>query len=181
MSVHEKYLIQMHSQAKSSGTRLLEVHGVQKELDLNLRPEKQHTMSKQGKLERSWVGQGRAGLRRRKPDHINQAIIQPLHVTWGIPWGNKIETRKTNSAQGTNSMCDRSVNNNNDPFLPDVPLHQDPLLKHSTLQSTNKTKVSPSANLDFEDNSPFQEGIISKTFQNWTSHFSRIQKSLKIS
>ena len=51
-SAHEKYLIQMHYQATSSGTRLLEVHGVQKELDPNLRPEKQHTMSKQGKLER---------------------------------------------------------------------------------------------------------------------------------
>ena len=59
----------------------------------------------------------------------------------------------------------RSVNNNNDPFLPDVPLHQDPLLKPSTLQSTNKTKVSPNTNLDFEENSPFQEGIISETFQ----------------
>ena len=52
MNTHEKYLIQTCSQANSSGTRLLEVHGVQKELDPNLRPEKQHTMSKQGKLER---------------------------------------------------------------------------------------------------------------------------------
>ena len=66
--------IQMCSQAKSSGTRLPKVHGVQKELDPNLRPKKQHTMSKQGKLERPQVGQGRAGLR-RKPDHINQPII----------------------------------------------------------------------------------------------------------
>ena len=45
---------------------------------------------------------------------------------------NQNRTRKTNNTQGTNSMCDRSVNNNNDPFLPDVPLHQDPLLKPST-------------------------------------------------
>ena len=65
---NEKYLIQTHSEAKSSGTKLLEVHGVQKELNPNLRPEKQHIISKQGKLERPWVGQGRAGLRRRKPD-----------------------------------------------------------------------------------------------------------------
>ena len=50
MSACEKYLIQMCSQ--SSGTGLLEVHGVQKELDPNLRPEKQHTVLKQGKLER---------------------------------------------------------------------------------------------------------------------------------
>ena len=97
-SAHEKYLIQTCSQAKSSGTRLPEVHGVQKELDPNLRPEKQHKISKQGKMERLQVDQGRAGLRRRKPDHINQ----PLDVTQGIPRGTKIETGKPNSTQGTN-------------------------------------------------------------------------------
>ena len=64
-------------EAKSSGTKLPEVHGVQKELDPNLRPEKQHTISKQGKMERPQVGQGRAGLRRRKPDLINQPTTQP--------------------------------------------------------------------------------------------------------
>ena len=77
----EKYLIQTYSQAKMSGAKLPEVHGVQKELDPNLRPEKQHAISKQGKFERLWMGQGRAGSRRRKPDPINQAINQPLDVT----------------------------------------------------------------------------------------------------
>ena len=43
---NSKYLIQMHSQAKTSGTNLPEVHGVQKGLDPNLRPEKQHTLPK---------------------------------------------------------------------------------------------------------------------------------------
>ena len=47
-----KYLIQTHSQAKTSGIKLLEVHGVGKSLDPNLRPEKQHIFPKQGKLER---------------------------------------------------------------------------------------------------------------------------------
>ena len=37
-----------------SGAKLPEVHGVQKELDPNLRPEKQHAISKQGKFERPW-------------------------------------------------------------------------------------------------------------------------------
>ena len=49
---YEKYLIQTHSQAKTSGTKLLEFHGVQKGLDPNLRPEKQHTIPKQIKSER---------------------------------------------------------------------------------------------------------------------------------
>ena len=42
----EKFLIQMHSQAKTSSTKLLEVHRVRKELNPNLRPEKQHAMPK---------------------------------------------------------------------------------------------------------------------------------------
>ena len=49
---NEKYLIQTCFQAKMSSTKLPEVHGVQKELDPNLRPEKQHAISIQGKLER---------------------------------------------------------------------------------------------------------------------------------
>ena len=69
-----KYLIQTHSQAKTSCTKLLEVHRIRKELNANLRPEKQHTMPKPGISEKPWLGQGRAGLKRRRPepDHINQ-------------------------------------------------------------------------------------------------------------
>ena len=44
-----KYLVQTCSQAKTSGTKLLEVHGVEKSLNPNLRPEKQHVITKQGK------------------------------------------------------------------------------------------------------------------------------------
>ena len=35
---YDKYLIQMQSQAKSSGVKLLEDHGVEKSLNHNLRP-----------------------------------------------------------------------------------------------------------------------------------------------
>ena len=42
------FLIQTHSQAKMHGTKLPEVHRVRKELNPNLRPEKQHAMTKKG-------------------------------------------------------------------------------------------------------------------------------------
>ena len=104
-------------------------------------------MPKQGILEKPWVGQGRAGLRRRRPDHINQ----PSDETQEIPGGSKIETEKTNSSQGTNSMHDRAINNDK-PFLPDVPLHLDPLHKLSLLQqNTNKINQNPNIDLDFEE------------------------------
>ena len=90
----EKFLIQMHSQAKMSGTKLPEVHGLRKELDPNLRPEKQHALPKKGITEKPHIGQGRAGLRRRhEPDWIKQ----PLDVTRRISERSKIVTGKTNS------------------------------------------------------------------------------------
>ena len=92
-------------------------------------------------------------------------------MTQGIPGGSKIETGKTNSSQGTNSTHDRAINNNN-PFLPDVPLHPDLLHKLSSLhQNTNKISHNPNINLDFEENSPFQEGIMSETIQRLDKSF----------
>ena len=123
----------MRSQAKSSGIKLLEVHGVRKNVDSNLRPEKQLTFPKQGHLERPQIGQGRAGSKRKKPDPVNQAINHPSNLSQEIPRKTKIETRKTNSVYTTdpihsiNNVNDRMVNNN--PFLPDVPFHPDPLLR----------------------------------------------------
>ena len=171
----EKYLIQTHSQAKTSSTKLLKVHGIKKELDPNLRPEKQHAVPKQGRPEKPQVGQGRAGLRRRRPDHINQ----PSNMTQRIPGGSKIETGKTNSTQGTNGVCDRAINNDNS-FLPDVPLHPDLLHKPSSPhQNTNKIDQNPNINLDFEENSPFQEGIISEAIQRPDKSFFQNPKELE--
>ena len=42
----DKYLFQMRSQAKSSGIKLSEVHGMRKNLNPNLKPEIQHTLPK---------------------------------------------------------------------------------------------------------------------------------------
>ena len=66
-------------------------------------PEKQHAMPKQGITEKPWIGQGRAVLRRRRPepDHINQ----PSDVTGRISEGSKIVTGNTNSPQHTNMAC----------------------------------------------------------------------------
>ena len=98
-------------------------------------------------------------------------------MTQGIPRGTKIETGKTNSAQGINSTHNRSINNNN-PFVSDVPLHPDPLLKHSMQQNANKISYDPNINLDFEENLPFQEGIMSETFQRLNQSFFQNSKEL---
>ena len=42
-----------------------------KNLDLNIKPEKQHANPIKGNIEKPCTGQGRAGLRRKKSDLIN--------------------------------------------------------------------------------------------------------------
>ena len=161
----KKFLIQMCSQAKMSGTKLLEVHRVRKVLDPNLRPEKQQ----KGITEKPHIGQRRAGLRRKpEPDHINQ----PSDVTRRISERSKIVTGKTNSPHYTNSTHDRGINNDKS-FPPDVLLHLDPLHKPLPKQQNAVTPINQntSINLDIEENSPFQEGVISETIQKLDKSF----------
>ena len=171
----------MHSQAKTSGTKLLEVHRVRKGLDPNLRTEKQYAMPKKGVTEKPRIGQGRAGLRRKpEPSHIKQ----PSDVTGRISGGSKIVTGKTNSPQHTNDMHDRGINNDKS-FPSDVVLHPDPLHRPLPKQQ-NADKVSPinqntGINLDIEENLPFQEGVISETIQRLDKSFFKTQKDLRTS
>ena len=172
-----KVLIQMCSQAKMSGTKLPEVHGVRKELDPNLRPEKQHAMPKKGITEKLHIGQGRAGLRRKhEPDCINQ----PLVVTRRISERSKIVTGKTNSPQHTYGMHDRGINNDKS-FSPDGLLHLDPLHKPLPKQQNAVSPIDQNTgiNLDIKENSPFQEGVISETIQRLESHSFKTQRDLR--
>ena len=67
---------------------------------------------------------------------------------------------------------------NNNPLIPDVPFHpglvyrslhkpikQDMSYPKSSQIPTNIENINPNINFDFEENSPFQESIMSETFQ----------------
>ena len=106
---NEKYLIQIRSQAKSSGIKLSEVHRVGKNLDPNFKPEKQHAIPKQGNMERPCIGQGRSGSKRKRPDTINHSVNQPCNLSQKIPGRMEMETRKTNHMHSKDWM--HSINN----------------------------------------------------------------------
>ena len=131
-------------------------------------------------MEKPCIGQGRAGSKRKKPDPIKQAINRLSNLSQEIPERTKIETRKINSMHTTSN----TVNNN--PFIPDVPFHLDPLLwpKHPIKQNIiykqnpqNEQNIRPNINFDFEENSPFQEGIMPETFQRPDRSFFQTPKS----
>ena len=132
----EKYLIQTRSRARSSGVKLPEVHSMGKNLDPNLKPEKQYAISKQGSMERPHMAQGRAGIRRKRPDPTNQPINQPSNQSQKIPGRTEIETGKTNQVHSKELM--HSINNtsskmtNNNPLIPDVLFHPGPVHRPPT-------------------------------------------------
>ena len=79
----------------------------------------------------------------------------------------------TDPTHSINNANDRIVNNN--PFIPDAPFYLDPLLRplikpikqnmtHDQ-NSQNVQDINPNINFDFEENSPFQKGIMLETFQ----------------
>ena len=174
----EKFLIQTHSQAKMSSTKLPEVHEVGKELSPNLRPEKQHAMIKKGITEKPHIGQGRAGLRRKHADCIDQ----PSGVTRRISEGSKIAIGKTNNPQHTNAMHDRGINNDKS-FSPHILLQLDPLCtplpKQQNVDKLFPTNQDTGINLDIEENSPSQEGVISETIQRLDKMFFQNPKRLE--
>ena len=114
-------------------------------------------------IEKPHIGQGRAGLRRK---HVPEHIDQPFDVTRKIPERSKTATGITNNPQHTSTMCDRGINNDKS-FLPYVLLHpfHKPLPKWQDMDKAIPNNNSSSINLDIEENSPFQEGIISETIQ----------------
>ena len=180
----EKYLIQTRSQARSSGVKFLEVHGMGKNLDPNLKPKKQHAISKQGSMERPHMGQGRTGIRGKRPDPINQPINQPSNLSQKIPGRTEIETGKPNQVHSRDLM--HSINNmsrkmtNNNSLIPDVPFHPGPVyrpppkpIRHnmsnqkgsqsSPSTEDNNPNINPNSNLDLEKNSPIQRKVLGGT------------------
>ena len=120
----DSYLVQTRSQARSSGIKLPEVHGMRKNLDPHIKLEKQHANLIKDRVVKSHIGQGRGGLKTKRSDPINQPMNQPSKLSQKIPGKTKIETGKTNQAH---SKDPTHIINNPDvgmahtkPLIPDV-------------------------------------------------------------
>ena len=121
----------MQSQTRSSGIKLLEVHGVSKNLDPNIQPEKQNIRPLKGNgslQEKPRIGQGRAGVRRRRPPPINQDNASELSKK--IPEVSKIENKVitnpnyTTPVQSVNSPSAEAINRG--PMIKNILFYPDP-------------------------------------------------------
>ena len=81
----DSYLVQTRFQARPSGIKFPEVHGMRKNLDPNIKLEKQHANPIKGSVVKPCIGQGRATLERKRSDPINQTINPPSELSQKIP------------------------------------------------------------------------------------------------
>ena len=105
----ERYLVQTQSQAKSSGIKLTEVHGISKSLNPNVQPEKQVTkpLVKEISQIKPGIGQRQAGSRWKKPP-INHPLLNQ-QKTHRMSWVTKIHVEVINILNFTTSVLKQLI------------------------------------------------------------------------
>ena len=115
-------------------------------------------------------------MRRQRPPSINQAITQTSELSKKIPKVSKIDMVITNQADFTSPV--QSITNSNAEvthkrsMIKDIPFYPDPTYKPPpkpvrtpTPESSESRDINPEINIDIKENSPFQEGVITETYQ----------------
>ena len=149
----EKYMVQTRSQTKASGVQLPEVHSSRKRLDPHRISEKQPQPIVGLDVDRKpRIGQGRAGVRRKAPPHID-------------------------TKQGTSASNPIVISDEIGPRMPKsiveilrsemLPSYLVPQIRPPPKPPDNisKKQEAESSKVEIEENLPFQESIISEIYE----------------
>ena len=149
----EKYMVQTRSQMKVSGVQLPEVHGLRKRLDPHRIPEKQPQPTVGLDVDRKpRIGQGRAGVRRKALPLLDSK--QGTSASKPIVIGNEMESKRLKS------IMEFPKSEMLPPYL--VPPLRPPPKPPDNL---SKKQEAESLKIEIEENSPFQESIISEVYE----------------
>ena len=159
---------------------LPEVHGAKKALDTNVLPEKQKIQSRSKKIveNKPRIEQGRAGIRCKKLQPIDgiTASTSKSHEIPKIPTVQNVTKHSMDFlvqeqliTKNTEEISRGMIQDKNSepPFYPDL-IYRPPPKPPENLQPhspESKPDTRPKIDTEFEENSLYQEGIISKTYQ----------------
>ena len=149
----DKYMVQTRSQMKASGVELPEVHGSRKGLDPHRVPERQtQPMAKLEVDRKPRTGQGRAGVRKKAPPLLD--LRQRTTASRPIVINDDVEAKvpRTIMNAPASSIYPPYV----EPFLRPLPKPPDNISKKQEVESSK---------IEIEENSPFQENIISVVYE----------------
>ena len=149
----DKYMVQTRSQTKASGVELPEVHGSRKRLDPHRIPERQTQPIARLKVDRKpRIGQGRTGVRRKAPPFLDSrqrtTASKPIVIT------DEIEPKVLRT------IVDIPASGMFPPYL-ESSLRPPP----KPPDNVSKKQEVESLKIEIEENSPFQENIISEVYE----------------
>ena len=146
-------MVQTRLQTKASGVQLPEVHGSKKRLDPHKIPEKQPQPIIESDVERKpRIGQGRAGVRRR--------ALPPFDPKQGTSASKPIVISDGIESKMPKSIMEIPRTEMLPPYL--VPQIRPP---PKLLDNSSKKQVAESLKIEIEENSPFQESILSEVYE----------------
>ena len=149
----EKYMVQTRLQTKASGAQLPEVYGSRKRLDPHRIPEKQPQPIAGLDVDRKpRIGQGRAGVRRKALPH--------LYLKQGTSASKPIVISDEIGPRTPKSIVEILRSEMLPPYL--VPQTRPPPKPPDNI---SKKQEAESLKVEVEENSPFQESIISKVYE----------------
>ena len=149
----ERYMVQTRLQMKASRVQLPEVHGSRKRLDPHRTPEKQSQPTVGLDVDRKpRIGQGRAGVRRKALPLLDSK--QGTSASKPIVIGDEMEPKRPRS------IMEFPKSEMLPPYL--VPPSRPPPKPPDNL---SKKQEAESSKIEIEENSPFQESIISEVYE----------------
>ena len=165
----------MQSQ-RASGVNLLEVHGAKTMIVTNMPIEKQKPQIQEKQIDknRPKLGRGRAGMQPKHPQPVADTLVSANKLP-KIPTDQKVTIDSTKFpvpnqliTSETEIVTKRWVQDKNreQPFQPDPFFRPTPRLPDNLQPESLKTYTVTKMNIDidFEENSPYQEGIISELY-----------------
>ena len=173
----DKYLVQMQSQMRATGVNLPEVHGTRKTKVTNTPVEKQKPQIKEKQVDkkRPKLGRGRAGMQCKHPQPVADTLVSANKLP-KILIDQKVTIDSTKFPvpnqiimHNAETITRRQVQDKNreQPFQPD-PYFRPPQRPPDNLQPESpktNTVTKTNIDIDFEETSPHQEGIISELNQ----------------
>ena len=188
MTEEDKYLVQTRPQAKSSGVKVPEVNGIEKSLDPHVKPERQKSikppMDKRLPIPKPKIGQGRAGIRGKArtvphPQTPVPNVTPSLSDTVTQPQVTVQIEHQLLAQTGNKQPIGPRIENRPIPFYPDLTLRLPPCPPDLKETRRDLLDLDTERNINLEENSPYQEGVISEMYERLDRSYFKEPSELK--
>ena len=187
----DRYLVQTWSQTKAAGVKLPEVHGTRKTISIHSPIEKQKPQVQERQVDNNGpkLGRGRAGMQCKQMQPVADTSIS-INKSPNIPTTQEVTIDSTKYPEPNQLITHRTETstmrqvwdkNREYPCQPNPYFRPPPRPPNNLWLQSPKTNTTNESDIDieFEENLPHQEGIISEIYQRPNKNYFQEPKDLE--